>query len=99
MFLVPGGYHCSGGYVPYEQDFLGALVLWVEEDRAPDAVARARLEDGLVRTRPLHAYPTATRYIGGDVNLPQSFEPARPEHEPQDGYDWPGSRAKVRSRN
>ena len=99
MFLVPGGYHCSGGYVPYEQDFLGALVAWVEKDRAPDElVARALLEDGRVRTRPLYAYPTATRYLGGDVNLLKSFEPASEGRDPQDGYDWPGSRAKVRAR-
>lgn len=95
MFLVPGGYHCSGGYVPYEQDFLGALVLWVEEARAPDTViASARLDSGLLRRRPLYAYPTATHYLGGDVNLPQSFEPAAVAREPHDAFDWPGSRAK-----
>jgi len=95
MFLVPGGYHCSGGYVPYEQDFLGALVIWVEESRAPDeVVARAQLNPGLLRQRPLYAYPTATRYLGGNVNLPHSFEPNAPTSEPRDGFDWPGSRAR-----
>lgn len=97
MFLVPGGYHCSGGYVPYEQDFLGALVLWVEGGLpAETVIASARLEGGALRQRPIYAYPTMARYRGGDVNVSHSFEPADPTREPQDGFDWPGSRAKDR---
>ncbi|MCW2351642.1 feruloyl esterase [Sphingobium xanthum] len=99
MFLVPGGYHCAGGYIPYDQDFLGAVVLWVEEGKAPDAVvASARLDTGVVRHRPLYAYPTLTHYRGGDVNAATSFEPVTPKTEPQDGFDWPGSHAKARPR-
>ncbi|MXO66591.1 tannase/feruloyl esterase family alpha/beta hydrolase [Altericroceibacterium endophyticum] len=95
MFLVPGGYHCVGGYVPYDQDFLGAVVNWVETGKAPDAVtAVATLDDDTIRTRPLYAYPTGTRYLGGDVNSASSFEPREPSNIPQDGFDWPGSLAQ-----
>jgi hypothetical protein len=98
MFAVPGGYHCRGGYVPYDQDFLGAMVNWVERGAAPDAVlAVATLPDGVVRRRPLYAYPTPTRYRGGDVNDPRSFAPAALRREPVDGFDWPGSRAKAKA--
>jgi len=79
LFLVPGGYHCQGGYVPYEQDFLGAMVQWVEQNNVPDTVpAVARLADGALRERPLYAYPTGTRYLGGDVNRAGSFAPDTP---------------------
>jgi hypothetical protein len=99
MFPVPGGYHCRGGYVPYDQDFLGAMVNWVERGTAPDAVlAVATLSGGAVRRRPLYAYPTLTRYRGGDVNDPGSFAPAALRQEPTDGFDWPGSRAKGKVR-
>lgn len=99
MFLVPGGYHCQGGYMPYEADFLGAVVNWVEAGKAPDSVmARADLPDGQIRRRPLYAYPTATRYLGGDVNDVASFAPLPVTVEPQDGIDWPGSRASGRTR-
>lgn len=93
MFPVPGGYHCQGGYIPYDEDFLGAVVQWVEQGRAPDAVlAVARLEDGTLRRRPLYAYPTATRYNGGDVNDAASFSPQAPKIEPNDAFAWPGRR-------
>ncbi|MBO9581456.1 MAG: tannase/feruloyl esterase family alpha/beta hydrolase [Sphingobium sp.] len=98
MFLVPGGYHCRGGYVPYDQDFLGAMVNWVERGMAPESViAAARLEDGTIRRRPLYAYPVPTRYGGGDVNDPRSFAPGVMKREPVDGYDWPGSKAREKS--
>lgn len=98
LFLVPGGYHCQGGYVPYEEDFLGAMVQWVEQGRAPGAVpAVARLADGTLRERPLYAYPTATHYLGGDVNRAASFAPAPPASGPADGFPWPGSHARTTS--
>ncbi|WP_404710449.1 tannase/feruloyl esterase family alpha/beta hydrolase [Sphingomonas sp. MMS24-J13] len=94
MFPVPGGYHCRGGYVPYDMDFLGAMVDWVERGVAPESVlAAARLADGAVRRRPLYAYPTPTRYRGGDVNDPRSFSPGTIRTEPDDAYPWPGSKA------
>lgn len=94
MFAVPGGYHCRGGYVPYDEDFLGAVVNWVERGTAPDSVpAAARLTDGTIRQRPLFAYPTPTRYLGGDVNAMRSFTAGTVQRDPADGFAWPGSRA------
>jgi hypothetical protein len=99
MFLVPGGYHCTGGYVAYDEDFLGAMVAWVEQGRAPDSVkASAILDDGTVRRRPLYAYPTQTRYLGGDVNAATSFAPVAVTREPEDGVNWPGSHAASKKR-
>lgn len=99
MFLIPGGYHCAGGYVPYDQDFLGAVVNWVELGKAPDAIeASATLVDGTVRRRPLYAYPTRTRYLGGDVNAAASFAPLPVKDAPEDGFDWPGSHAVSKQR-
>lgn len=99
MYLVPGGYHCQGGYVAYEADFLGAIVAWVEAGRTPESImARAELPEGGVRRRPLYAYPTGTRYLGGDMNDAASFAPVPVTTEPQDGFGWPGSRARTKTR-
>lgn len=93
MFPVPGVYHCGGGYVPYEEDFLGAMVAWVETGRAPDSViATAGLQDGAVRQRPIYAYPVRAAYVGkGDVNAAASFVGRAPQTPPNDRYDWLGA--------
>lgn len=97
MFMIPGGYHCAGGYIVYDADLFGALVAWVEAGRAPDAVLGvAKLEGGAVRARPLYDWPTQTRYRGGDVNAAASFAPVEPKVAPIDGFDWRGSRAVAR---
>jgi len=93
MFLIPGVYHCAGGYVPYEEDLLGALVSWVELGRAPDhVIATALLKEGGVRSRPVFAYPVQARYRGrGDVNDPRNFVASAPTSAPMDLYDWAGA--------
>jgi hypothetical protein len=92
LFLVPGVYHCGGGYIPYQEDFLGALVNWVERQQPPvRIVAAARMQDGSLRRRPLFAYPERARYVKGDVNDSQSFVGAMPAQEPDDHYDWVGA--------
>jgi hypothetical protein len=92
LFLVPGVYHCGGGYVPYQEDFLGAMVNWVERQEAPaQIIAAARLEDGRVRHRPLFAYPQRAKYVKGDVNDARSFVAVMPAKEPDDHYDWVGA--------
>jgi hypothetical protein len=92
MFMIPGVYHCGGGYVPYEEDFLGAIVNWVERGAAPDQVmAAAVLKDGKIRRRPVYAYPVQTHYRGrGDVNDPHNFVGRSPT-QPNDLYDWAGA--------
>ncbi len=56
LFVIPGVYHCGRGYIPYDQDFLGAMVGWVEKGAAPDKViATANLADGHIRRRPVFA--------------------------------------------
>jgi Tannase and feruloyl esterase len=93
MFLIPGVYHCGGGYVAYEEDMLGALVNWVEAGHAPDfLMATASLKDGTVRKRPMFAYPVQAHYLGrGDINDPRSFVGRSPKREPQDLYQWAGA--------
>ena len=93
VYLFPGVYHCSGGYVAYQHDVLGAMVNWVERAAAPDAlVGTAILEGGAVRSRPTYPYPVQARYKGdGDINLASSFVPARPAREPDDRFDWLGA--------
>lgn len=92
FFLVPGVYHCGGGYIPYQEDFLGAMVNWVEQDQAPARVlATARLEDGTVRTRPLFAYPERAHYTRGSVNDATSFVGVMPAREPDDHSSWVGA--------
>ena len=91
FFLVPGVYHCRGGYVPYEEDFLGAIVNWVERGQPADAVlATATLGDGMVRRRSVYAYPVRAKYVGGDINAAQSFVAEAPSKEPDDHFEWAG---------
>jgi feruloyl esterase len=66
MFLVPGMSHCGGGPGLDQFDMLGAVVNWVENGIAPDAViATGRAFPG--RSRPLCAYPKHAQY-GGEGN-------------------------------
>ncbi len=95
LFMVPAVYHCEGGYVPYQEDYLGAIVDWVERGVAPDDVmAVADMGHGRRRERPVYAYPVEARYVGhGDVDDPRSFEPRMPAHLPSDEYRWIGEAA------
>ena len=92
-FVIPGVYHCFGGYVPYQEDYLGAIVRWVELHEAPGSVmASARLPDGTVRRRPIFAYPAQARYVGsGDINEPENFRAELPTHAGSDAYPWAGA--------
>ncbi|WP_294298397.1 tannase/feruloyl esterase family alpha/beta hydrolase [uncultured Sphingomonas sp.] len=93
VFRLPGVYHCRGGTMPYEANFLGAIVNWVERGDAPDVVlATASKPDGGVRTRPIFAYPVASRYRGrGSLDEPASFTGVAPRRVPDDRYDWVGA--------
>ena len=92
FFLVPGVYHCGGGYIPYQEDFLGAMVNWLERGQAPTRIlAVAGMADGAIRRRPLFAYPERAKYIGGNVNDAKSFVGAMPAKVPDDHYGWVGA--------
>lgn len=93
VFEVPGVYHCSDGYIPYRQSYLGAMVEWVERGQAPERIlVSATLADGKTRVRPVYPYPLRAKYKGrGDINRPESFVPAAPTREPDDNYDWLGA--------
>ncbi|MBO9603762.1 MAG: tannase/feruloyl esterase family alpha/beta hydrolase [Novosphingobium sp.] len=93
VYFFPGVYHCSGGYVAYQHDVLGAIVNWVETGVAPDELTgTATLDDGTLRTRPTYPYPVQAKYKGkGDINAASSFMPVRPNGEPVDRFDWLGA--------
>ena len=87
LFEVPGMNHCRGGPATDQFDAVSAIVLWVEQGRAPEAIiatARGPGNAGEVnedlpgnwsprRTRPLCPYPKVARYVGGDVEVAASF--------------------------
>lgn len=93
VYMLPGVYHCAGGYVAYQHDLLGQMINWVERGTAPDAIlGTAILDDGTIRNRPVYPYPVQARYKGkGDINAADSFRPVRPKREPDDRYDWVGA--------
>jgi len=80
FFLIPGMGHCSGG--PGLNDCgvtLTTLVQWVEEGIAPDEIIAtafngADVKNGVRFKRPVYPYPRIPRYVGGDVNLPESYK-------------------------
>jgi feruloyl esterase len=75
LFLVPGMGHCGGGPATLDTfDMLGAVVDWVEGQKAPETIrATSRTWPG--RSRPLCAYPSHAHYKGtGDVEDAASFE-------------------------
>jgi feruloyl esterase len=87
FFRVPGMNHCSGGPSTDRFDMLQALVDWVEQGQAPEAVIagvrgpsalppNAELPAGWSpeRTRPLCPYPQVARYKGsGDPEQAENF--------------------------
>jgi feruloyl esterase len=86
LFVVPGMNHGRGGPATDQFDMVDALVAWVEQGIAPDAVvARARgagaavanpelpREWSPVRTRLLCPYPAVPRHVGGSSEEAISF--------------------------
>ena len=75
LFLVPGMGHCGGGPATLDTfDMLGAVVDWVENQKAPQAI-RATGRSWPGRSRPLCPYPSHAHYKGtGDVEDAASFE-------------------------
>jgi feruloyl esterase len=75
LFLSPGMGHCGGGQGALDRfDLLSAVVEWVENGTAPDAVT-ATGASVAGRSRPLCAYPQYAHYKGqGDPEDARSFE-------------------------
>jgi feruloyl esterase len=74
IFLVPGMGHCQGGPATLDHfDLLAAVVDWVENGKAPDAlVATGPSLPG--QSRPLCAWPAHAQYSGsGDPKAASSY--------------------------
>lgn len=77
LFVVPGMNHCSGGPTTDQFDAFGALVQWVEQGQAPEAITAAvspgnpEIPAGWSsgRTRPLCAYPKRAVLKAGATDL------------------------------
>ncbi|SFO05094.1 feruloyl esterase, partial [Formivibrio citricus] len=92
FFIVPGMNHSRNGPATDQYDMVDALVAWVEQGKAPDAiVATARGKGSNLpnpevpaswspnRTRLLCAYPQIARYNGkGDSEVAASFKCVNP---------------------
>jgi len=77
LFMVPGMGHCGGGDGPTEFDGLTALESWHEGGAGPERMLASMVgaRGGIVRTRPLCAYPGVAHYLGqGDKNDAGQFE-------------------------
>ncbi len=65
LFMVPGMAHCGGGDGTSTFDAFSALTQWVEQNKAPETLAGAKVANGqTVRTRPICSYPATAQYKG-----------------------------------
>jgi feruloyl esterase len=66
LFMAPGVGHCGGGAGPAPYGQLDALLLWVEDGKAPETLAAARRDQAgaITRSRPLCPYPSVAKYKG-----------------------------------
>jgi tannase/feruloyl esterase len=80
LFMVPGMAHCGGGEGTSSFDMLTPLEQWVEQKKAPEEVAAARVRDGTTdRTRPLCPFPQVAKYKGsGSTDDAANFVCERP---------------------
>jgi feruloyl esterase len=83
LFLVPGMQHCSGGPGPDQFDTLSALEAWVEQGKAPDAIAASTKPDSAApHSLPLCPWPLQARYQGsGALTDAASWRCAAPGRE------------------
>jgi feruloyl esterase len=75
LFMVPGMYHCRGGFNVDRFDAISPVIQWVEQDRAPASLPATGLRDHApTRERPLCAYPDVARYAGkGSIDEARNF--------------------------
>jgi feruloyl esterase len=76
--------HCGGGPATSQFDAFGALVNWVEHNKAPASLL-GTAPAGTPwpgRTRPLCAYPAQARYVGaGSIEDAASFRCVAPDDD------------------
>lgn len=73
FYMAPGMGHCGGGANTYDSfDLLGAVVDWVENGKAPEAVIAKRTLP-TPGELPLCPWPSYPQYIGGDEKSAASF--------------------------
>ncbi len=79
LFMVPGMGHCGGGPGPNSFDMLSQLERWAERGAAPERILATKYRDddprrGVLRTRPLCAYPGSAHYRGsGNTDDARNF--------------------------
>jgi feruloyl esterase len=80
LFMVPGMAHCGGGTGPDRHDAVTAVINWVEKGQAPSSMVASRVVNNqVVRTRPLCAYPQVARYSGtGSIDDAANFKCVAP---------------------
>ena len=84
LFMVPGMEHCGGGPGPSNFDALAAMVRWVEQGIAPDAIIATKVQPveggGTTKIqRLLCPYPRTARYNGiGSINDATSYKCMKP---------------------
>jgi feruloyl esterase len=80
LFMVPGMAHCGGGIGPDRHDAVTAVINWVEKGQAPSSMTASRVVNNeVVRTRPLCAYPQVARYSGtGSIDDAANFKCVAP---------------------
>jgi feruloyl esterase len=81
LFMAPGMAHCGGGVGPDRHDAMTAMIGWVEKGLAPDSIVASRVVNNqVVRTRPLCAYPQVARYSGnGSIDDAANFKCVMPQ--------------------
>jgi feruloyl esterase len=80
LFMIPGMAHCRGGVGPDQHDPMTAIINWVEGGQAPSSMTASRVVNNeVVRTRPLCAYPQVARYSGtGSIDDAANFKCVAP---------------------
>ena len=75
LFMVPGMFHCRGGFGPNRFDAMTPLINWVENGTPPQRIEASLMEEGkTARTRPLCPYPEVARHNGsGSIDEAANF--------------------------
>jgi pimeloyl-ACP methyl ester carboxylesterase len=72
FYMAPGLGHCGSGNAFDTFDMLTAVVDWVENDKAPEAVLSSRTTPELAE-RPMCPWPSYAHFTGGDPRRSESF--------------------------